>query len=172
MGGLTINPDTQVLNTSNQEIPGLYAAGEVTGGVHGSYRVDGSALADTVIFGRHAGITAATYAIAKGKLPLDIPSEEDQGSAVKGNFVDGVYTGAGVGRNGNITVQVTVVEKSITDIKVLSSAETATMMGTVEEKLIPTIIRTQSIKVDVVSGATYSSNGVLDAVADALGISR
>jgi fumarate reductase flavoprotein subunit len=172
MGGLTISPNTQVLNTSSQVIPGLYAAGEVTGGVMGSYRIDGSALADTVVFGRQAGIKAAAYANAQGSLPLNVPSDGNQGSAVKGNFVDGVYTGTGAGRNGLITVRVTVEDKSITKIEVVSSDETSTMIGTVKENLIPAIIRTQSLKVDVVTGATYSSNGVLDAVADALGISR
>jgi uncharacterized protein with FMN-binding domain len=91
---------------------------------------------------------------------------------VKGNFVDGIYEGTGVGRNGNIKVKVTVEEKNITKIEVLSSDETATMMTSVKENLIPSIIRTQSIRIDVISGATYSSNGVLDAVADALGITR
>jgi len=173
MGGLTIDPDTRVLKTTSGEvIPGLYAAGEVTGGVHGSYRVDGTGLSDTLIFGRHAGIAAAAYAVAQGKLPLEVPSDENQGSAVKGNFVDGVYTGIGVGRFGDITVKVTVEGKSITKIEVLPNDETPTMIMAVENDLIPSIIRTQSVKVDVTSGATYSSNGVLDAVADALGISR
>ncbi len=59
MGGLRINTSAQVINTDGQPIPGLYAAGEVTGGLHGSNRVGGNALTDGVVFGRIAGRNAA-----------------------------------------------------------------------------------------------------------------
>ncbi|MBR1710320.1 MAG: flavocytochrome c [Clostridia bacterium] len=55
MGGLLINENTQVLSVSGEPIPGLYAAGEVTGGFHGRQRVDGSGLGDSFVFGRIAG---------------------------------------------------------------------------------------------------------------------
>lgn len=60
MGGLKINVNTQVLDESDQPIPGLYAAGEVTGGIHGSNRLGGNAIADCMVFGRQAGLMAAT----------------------------------------------------------------------------------------------------------------
>ena len=59
MGGLKIDSQTHVLNTEGQIIPGLFAAGEVTGGVHGGNRLGGNAVADFVVFGRIAGQTAA-----------------------------------------------------------------------------------------------------------------
>ena len=59
MGGLTINTETQVLKTDGTVIPGLYAAGEVTGGIHGTNRLGGNALADIIVFGRIAGRNAA-----------------------------------------------------------------------------------------------------------------
>lgn len=59
MGGLLINENTQVLDTGNEPIPGLYAAGEVTGGFHGNQRVDGSGTGDAIVFGRIAGEVAA-----------------------------------------------------------------------------------------------------------------
>ena len=62
MGGLKINAQTQVLNTEGNVIPGLYAAGEVTGGIHGANRLGGNAVADFVVFGRIAGAEAAAYA--------------------------------------------------------------------------------------------------------------
>lgn len=62
MGGVTINPDTQVLNTDKQAIPGAYAAGEVVGGVHGGNRIGGNAVADIIIFGTLAGHMAASRA--------------------------------------------------------------------------------------------------------------
>jgi fumarate reductase flavoprotein subunit len=55
MGGLKINERAAVLDIFGDEIPGLYAAGEVTGGIHGSNRLGGNALADCVVFGRRAG---------------------------------------------------------------------------------------------------------------------
>ena len=62
MGGLTITPQTQVLAGDGTVIDGLYAAGEVTGGVHGGNRLGGNAVADFTVFGRIAGEQAAAYA--------------------------------------------------------------------------------------------------------------
>ena len=61
MGGLLIDPSAQVLNADKQPIPGLFAAGEVTGGVHGANRLGGNAVADFVVFGRIAGQSAVEY---------------------------------------------------------------------------------------------------------------
>lgn len=58
MGGLEINSKAQVLNTKGQVIKGLYAAGEVTGGIHGSNRLGGNATADVLTFGRIAAKSA------------------------------------------------------------------------------------------------------------------
>jgi fumarate reductase flavoprotein subunit len=65
MGGVAINTQSEVLNLQSWPIPGLYAAGEVTGGVHGYNRLGGNAVADTVIFGRRAGTHAAEYSLKK-----------------------------------------------------------------------------------------------------------
>ena len=62
MGGLKINTDAQVLDTDGSIIPGLYAAGEATGGVHGGNRIGGNAVCDFVVFGRIAGSNASAYA--------------------------------------------------------------------------------------------------------------
>ena len=61
MGGLKIDENTHVLNENGEIIPGLFAAGEVTGGVHGANRLGGNAVADFVVFGRIAGQQAAEY---------------------------------------------------------------------------------------------------------------
>lgn len=55
MGGIRINVKTQVLDANGKIIPGLYAAGEVTGGVHGDNRVGGNGIADAMVFGKRAG---------------------------------------------------------------------------------------------------------------------
>lgn len=59
MGGIHILPDTRVLDGNGNVICGLYAAGEVAGGLHGNNRIGGNSIAETVIFGRQAGIEMA-----------------------------------------------------------------------------------------------------------------
>lgn len=61
MGGLKIDVNGEVLNTKGKAIPGLFAAGEVTGGVHGGNRLGGNAVADVVVFGTAAAKSACTY---------------------------------------------------------------------------------------------------------------
>ena len=51
-----------MIGTDGKVIPGLYAAGEVTGGIHGSNRLGGNAIADVMLFGRTAGVEAAAFA--------------------------------------------------------------------------------------------------------------
>ena len=59
MGGIRINTDAQVINTDGEPIPGLFAAGETTGDIHGTNRVGANALPDIIVFGRIAGQNAA-----------------------------------------------------------------------------------------------------------------
>ena len=59
MGGIEINENTEVVDVNGNVIPGLYAAGEVTGGLHGANRLGGNAIVDFVVFGKLAGETAA-----------------------------------------------------------------------------------------------------------------
>ncbi|MCV3763596.1 flavocytochrome c [Companilactobacillus farciminis] len=61
MGGLKINDKTQVLNTNNEIIKGLFAAGEIAGGLHGNNRIGGNSIAETVVFGRQAGQQVYKY---------------------------------------------------------------------------------------------------------------
>ena len=61
MGGVTINTHTQVLDTAKNVIQGVFAAGEVVGGVHGANRIGGNAVADIIIFGMQAGRQATDY---------------------------------------------------------------------------------------------------------------
>ncbi|MBB1382152.1 flavocytochrome c, partial [Shewanella sp. SR41-2] len=65
MGGVAINTTASVLDLQSKPIDGLFAAGEVTGGVHGYNRLGGNAIADTVVFGRIAGDNAAKHALDK-----------------------------------------------------------------------------------------------------------
>ncbi|MEG1858634.1 MAG: flavocytochrome c, partial [Pseudoflavonifractor sp.] len=59
MGGVQITTSAEVVDANGKLIPGLFAAGEVTGGVHGTNRLGGNAIADIIVFGRIAGTSAA-----------------------------------------------------------------------------------------------------------------
>ncbi|GAX00818.1 flavocytochrome c [Secundilactobacillus silagei] len=61
MGGIAINHKTEVLNDDGKAIKGLYAAGEIVGGLHGNNRIGGNSIAETVIFGRQAGEQVFNY---------------------------------------------------------------------------------------------------------------
>ena len=61
MGGMKINADSEGLGAGDNVIPGIYAAGEVAGGIHGNNRLGGNSLLDCVVFGRVSGRSAARY---------------------------------------------------------------------------------------------------------------
>ena len=93
----------------------------------------------------------------------------DASEAVKGSFdlPDGVYKGTGTGYAGEITVAVQIQDKEIVSIDILSSSDDAAFFNRAKA-VIDRIIEKQSLDVDVVSGATYSSNGIISAVKNAL----
>ena len=62
MGGIKINTNAEVIDTDGNVIPGLFAAGETTGGIHGGNRVGGNAVCDFIVFGRIAGKSASDFA--------------------------------------------------------------------------------------------------------------
>merc|ERR1711963_506402 len=77
MGGLEIDVDSACIGANGKAIPGLYAAGEVAGGVHGNNRLGGNSLLDCVVFGRVAGKAACKYTFGAGEKfkPCPVPSE-------------------------------------------------------------------------------------------------
>ena len=83
-------------------------------------------------------------------------------------YADGVYTGSGTGFRGVISAQVTVESGRITDVTILSSKDDSDFFQRAQSGVIPAILQAQSVNVSAVSGATYSSRGILEAVADAL----
>ena len=78
-------------------------------------------------------------------------------------YLDGIYTAEAMGFEGQITVQVTVAEDKITDITLLSAEDEEEYLS-MAKQVIPAILEGQSPNVDAVSGATYSSTGILNAV--------
>ncbi len=72
MGGVEVDPDT-----ASSRVPGLFAAGEVAGGMHGSNRLGGNSLSDLIVFGRRAGMGAAEYIDSLEKRPAITESDVD-----------------------------------------------------------------------------------------------
>ena len=180
MGGLKINADAQVISTEGEPIDALYAAGEVTGGVHGAERLGGNALTDIVVFGREAGINAAALAMEDGTfVGASEASAEGTEALPKINpeavaqYKDGSYTGEGQANNGPVKVEVVVKDGFIDAINVLEHKETSSIFSAVEKQLIPSIIYNQAAEgVDAVSGASNSSNAVIEAVKAALSTAK
>ncbi|KAJ7668470.1 fumarate reductase [Mycena polygramma] len=70
MGGLEIDPESRVIDTNGKPIPGLFASGEIAGGVHGANRLGGSSLLGCVVFGRVSGDSAAAYMLQQSSAAL------------------------------------------------------------------------------------------------------
>ena len=93
-------------------------------------------------------------------------SNEDSEELV---YKNGTYTGDGQGFGGNIQVQVTLENDTITDIQVVSAPGEDSAYLSQGQGVISTILASQSTDVDTISGATFSSTGIINAVNDALG---
>lgn len=105
-----------------------------------------------------------TAAAAEG----DVAKEQmKKAKSAKGDYKDGTYTGTGTGYRGEVKVQVKVEKKQITDVTVLSNQDDASFFNRATA-LIDKIIEKQTWEVDSVSGATYSSRGIKEAVENAL----
>lgn len=172
MGGVKINTNTEVLKEDGTAIPGLFAAGEVTGGVHGANRLGGNAVTDIVVFGRIAGTNAAKYVVDNGgntEPTITIEKETETATPeVDGGYKDGVYTGTGKGNGGDVTVEVTVEGGNIVKIELKDHHETPGIFEGAETGVTNEIIKTQSTDVESVSGATLTSEAIKTAVAEAI----
>ena len=111
--------------------------------------------------------SAGIEALPEDTQPAQQPNEQPA-AAAEARFIDGTYTGTGTGYRGQTQVSVTVEDGKITDITVLSYADDNQFFSRAESGVIEAVIRQQSVNVQTVSGATFSSNGILEAVADAL----
>lgn len=94
-------------------------------------------------------------------------AEDTQTATGSFELADGVYKGSATGFSGPVTVAVTIMDKKITSIDILSSTDDEAFFNRAKG-VIDRIIASQSFDVDVVSGATYSSNGIIGAVKNAL----
>lgn len=106
---------------------------------------------------------------AEGADAADTEESDDSENVYKDVYKDGTYTGSAQGFGGAITVQVTLANDEITDIQVTSAPGEDSAYLSQGEGVISSIISAQSTDVDTVSGATFSSTGIINAVVDALG---
>ena len=83
-------------------------------------------------------------------------------------YIDGTYTGSGEGFGGEIAVEVTISDDTITDISIASAEGEDSAYLSVGKQIIDSILQAQSADVDTITGATFSSAGIRTAVADAL----
>lgn len=179
MGGIVIDTDTHVIDTEGNPIPGLYAAGEVTGGVHGGNRLGGNAVADIEVFGSQAGRISGKYALDNG----GVGDVDDASAAVEENvvpnegvaaqFKDGTYETTVTGHNGDLKVEITVEGGYITKVAFPENAETPPLFDAASSSIVPQIIKTQTTEgIDTVSTATVSSQAILDAVTELMNANR
>ena len=121
------------------------------------------ALSGMYYAGNIAGSAAAQYqAVAAAE------SVSSENIASAGPFVNGTYTGGAAGYHGETSVQVTVQNGYMTDITVLSTGDDAEFFSQAKSGVIAGILSAQSVSVDTVTGATFSSRGIIDAVSNAL----
>ena len=150
-------------------VSGALCFGKVDMDESGKKMYVASALATLVLVGGFMGYNFFARMNATASQPPQIVHDVYQGSpSAAAGITDGVYTGEGEGFNGTIIVEVTVSGQNITGIEVISSMDDYKWFERANSKIPSLIIDSQSTDVDVVSGSTYSSIGILDAVKDAL----
>lgn len=172
MGGVKINKETQVLKEDGSVIPGFFAAGEVTGGVHGANRLGGNAVTDIVVFGRIAGDSANKYVLDNGgntKRTITAQTEDANFKAkdIKTDLKDGSYKGSAKGFGGDIEVTFTVKKGIVSDLEISGPKETAEIGAKAVNKIKKGMQKSGEFKVDNVSGASVTSKGVTEAIKNA-----
>lgn len=107
-------------------------------------------------------------AAEQDELPEDIADLPEETSGEGFDLEDGTYTGSGTGYGGTVTVEVTIKDKKIESIRILSAPGEGESFLSRAKGVIDAMIKKQSTDVDTVSGATYSSRGIIEAVKNAL----
>ncbi len=178
LGGVTINNDMQVVDEAGNAIPGLYAAGEVVGGIWGKFVSGGTGVMGPVAFGRITGRNVVNMEPAEGQ-PVKEASfvlkeelfEKKEAAGEKydmSGIKDGTYEAVVDGQNGDMTVQVVVAEGKISEVTVVSSHETENIAAPAIEKVPAAIVEQNSPDVDGVTGATLTSGRIMEAVKQCL----
>ena len=175
LGGVTANANMQVLDEAGNVIPGLYAAGEVVGGIWGKFVSGGTGVMGPIVFGkvaaRHimANEPAEGYTVKAAANMLDESlfvkeSAAQEQAAVAASLKDGEYEATVDGQMGPMTVKVVIAGGVIADVVVVSNNETPNFAGKALESIPAAIVAANSPVVDTVSGATKTSNRIMNAV--------
>lgn len=176
VGGLSVNTDLQVLDDKKKPIEGLYATGNTSGDLYAiDYPINmaGNSNGRCVIWGYLLGktmakATASGEALTSRDELADLAKDENGIVASDTVYKDGSYTGTGKGRGGDMEVTVTITDGKISDIVVNSHAESSDIGAPALDKLIQNAIAANSAEIDGASGATMTSDGFREAVAQAL----
>ena len=122
------------------------------------------------------GVTCVTIMVSQLLIAGNLAREKTADSVKKtaendagGNFQNGIYTGTGEGYRGKVTVTVKVADGKITELILDDYADDKSYMERAKKRIFQEMISRQNTDVDAVSGATYSSNGLIEAVNKALG---
>lgn len=127
-----------------------------------------------LIFGYNAVLHSRSQEETITKLQNELTQQETEDSAASdaeaaSPYADGTYTGKAQGYGGTVSVAVTIQDGTITDVAIVSAKQEDAAYFDAAKGVIDEILEAQTTEVDTVSGATFSSNGILHAVADALG---
>ena len=179
LGGITANENMQVLDENGTPIPGLYAAGEVVGGIWGKFVSGGTGVMGPIVFGkiaaRHAMMSepAEGYEVKPASNLLDeslFVKEKSTGSLfdMSTALKDGEYTATVDGQSGPMTVRTVVADGKIASVEVTENNETPSVAAAALETVPAKIVETNSVDVDGVTGATLTSGRIMKAVAECL----
>lgn len=176
VGGLSVNTDLQVLDDEKKPIEGLYATGNTSGDLYAiDYPINmaGNSNGRCVIWGYLLGktmakATASGEALTSRDELADLAKDENGIVASDTVYKDGSYIGTGKGTGGDMEVTVTITDGKISDIVVNSHAESSDIGAPALDKLIQNAIAANSAEIDGASGATMTSDGFREAVAQAL----
>ena len=179
LGGIQTNTDLQVLDGSGTAIPGLYAAGEVVGGIWGKFVSGGTGVMGPVVFGRLAARHAMSnepatgYEVKPAENMLDADlfvkdktseNEFDMSKELK----DGKYETTVDGQEGPMTVNVTIADGKISEVVVGDNKETEAIASGAIKDIPAKIVEANSVDVEAVSGATLTSERIKKAVVQCL----
>ncbi len=165
-GGVIRNENAEVLKADGTVLNGLFACGEVS--ANSAYM--GFTISNAITWGRIAGASASDYIKNGPKAPVseNTTEEKEEATAESFSFNPGTYEGTAKGNGGDLKVSVVVDETSIKEVTVLEHLETEGLADPALEKVPTAIVSEQSLSVDTVTGATVTSNAIIDAVKSAL----
>lgn len=178
LGGVSANENMQVVDEAGNVIPGLYAAGEVVGGIWGKYVSGGTGVMGPVCFGRIAGrnVMATELETRDNAGPASFVLDEAlfakeetvQEAYDMAGLKDGSYEATVDGQSGPMTVEVEIAGGSISKVTVVSNNETETIAADALEKIPTAIVEGNTPNVDAITGATLTSNRIMEAVKNCL----